>query len=703
MLWSRDMLQPMDPAKRAAELRREIEHANHLYYVLDSPEISDTQWDKLFRELQDLETKHPDLRTPDSPTNRIGAPPLSKFEQHRHLVPMLSLDNSFSEEELRAFDERNKKTLATDNDIEYHTELKFDGASISLTYIDGLLETATTRGDGTVGENVTPNAKTVRGIPLRLLKPLHGLIEVRGEVLMFKESFKEVNEKRAARGEQVLANPRNAASGGLRQLDSKLTAERKLNFFAYGLGAVRLERRGHETADEGHEGSIVEGLPDSQSGLLKYLKELGFAVRADDAAVKGIDKVIAYIDDAKAKRASLPFLIDGTVIKVNKLAEQEELGFSTRGPRWAIAFKYPAEQAFTNLKDILLQVGRVGTITPVADLEPVQVGGVTVTRATLHNWDDIRRKDVRVGDTVIIQRAGDVIPEVVGPVLDKRKGEPPVPEEPTHCPECHTKLVRVPGEVAIKCPNCECPAQIAAKMGHWASRGAMDIEKLGWKTIESFLDLGLLTDIPSIYRLRLRRAELLELDRWGEQSVDNLLQGIEDSKHRSLDRFLFGLGIRFVGDRGAQDMARAFKSLQAFASATYEQLEAIADVGPRTASEISLWLEDENNQKLISDLLSLGVKPEEPEQPVSDVFAGKTFVFTGKLEKFTREDAERMVDRLGGKAAGSVSKNTNYVVAGPGAGSKLAKAEQLGVDVLDEDGFLKMVPKEQRAILGEAK
>jgi len=694
------MLSTMDPAKRAAELRREIERHNYLYYVLDSPEISDTQWDKMFRELQDLETKHPELRTPDSPTLRVGAAPLSKFEQHRHLVPMLSLDNAFGEDELKAFDERIKKALGTTEEIEYHCELKFDGASISLTYVDGLLEIATTRGDGTVGENVTPNAKTVRGVPLRLIKTLHGTIEVRGEVVMFKEAFKEVNEKRAARGEQVLANPRNAASGGLRQLDSKLTAERKLSFFAYGLGAVRLERRGHEATDEGHEGSVVEGLPDSQFGLIKYLRDLGFAVRSDTAAVKGIDKVLKYIQDAQTKRASLPFLIDGIVIKVNKLAEQEELGFSNRGPRWAIAYKYPAEQAFTVLKDVILQVGRVGTITPVADLEPVQVGGVTVTRATLHNWDDIRRKDVRIGDTVIIQRAGDVIPEVVGPVLDKRKGKPKLPEEPTHCPECGTALVRVPGEVAIKCPNRECPAQVAAKLGHWASRGAMDIEKLGWKTIERFLDIGLLTDIPSIYRLKDRRDELIGLERMGEQSVDNLLQGIEDSKHRSLDRFIFGLGIRFVGERGAQDMARAFKSLQAFASATYEQLEAIADVGPRTASEISLWLEDENNQKLISDLLSLGVQPVEPEKPVSDVFAGKTFVFTGKLEKFSREDAEKLVDRLGGKAAGSVSKNTNYVVAGPGAGSKLAKAEQLGVEVLDEDGFLKMVPKGLRASLG---
>ncbi len=697
------MLHLMEPAKRAAELRREIERNNHLYYVLDQPQISDTEWDRMFRELQEIETAHPELRTPDSPTNRVGAKPLSKFEQHRHLVPMLSLDNSFSEAELRSFDERVKKGLGVTGDIEYHAELKFDGGSISLTYIDGLLEVATTRGDGVVGENVTPNAKTVRGIPLRLQKPLPGTIEVRGEVVMFKEHFKWINEKRAARGEQVFANPRSAASGGLRQLDSKLTAERKLNFFAYGLGAVRLERGtrpGSEVStDEGHEGSPIEGLPNTQNGLLQFLKQQGFAVHPDHAVLPGIEDVVKYVEVARSKRASLPFLIDGAVFKVNRLDQQEELGFSNRGPRWAIAFKYPAEQTFTKLNAVLLQVGRTGVVTPVADLEPVQISGVTVTRATLHNWEDIGRKDVRVGDTVIVQRAGDVIPEVVGPVLDKRIGDPPLPVEPTHCPECGAELIRSPGEVAIKCPNRHCPAQVAAKLGHWASRGAMDIEKLGWKTIERFLELGLLTDIPSIYRLKDRRQEMLELDRMGDLSVDNLLQGIEESKHKPLDRFIFGLGIRFIGDRGAQDLAREFKSLQAFREATYEKLEKIPDVGPRTASELSLWLEEEANQKMISELQELGVKPVEPDKPVSDVFEGKTFVFTGSLDKFTREDAERLVDKLGGKAAGSVSKNTSYVVAGPGAGSKLAKAEQLGVHVLDEDAFLEMVPPELSATL----
>jgi len=471
-----------DVASQAEKLRKEIEKYNYEYYVLDQPTISDTEWDKLFRKLQELEEKHPELRTPDSPTNRVGATPLDKFEQHRHLTPMLSLDNAFDEKELRAFDERNKKALGTSDDIEYQVELKFDGASISLTYVDSLLTIATTRGDGSIGENVTPNAKTVRGIPLRLRKEIKGTIEVRGEVVMFKDVFKAYNEKRAKNGEQILANPRNAASGGLRQLDSKLTAERKLSFFGYGLGSVRITlppRVGGVTAKQGmgakgSDDHLVTELPDTQYGLLQLLKTLGFATREDTAVVKGVDKVIAYVEEAAKKRAGLPFLIDGAVIKVNKLDEQQELGFATRGPRWAIAFKYPAEQSFTKLNAVLLQVGRTGAVTPVADLEPVQISGVTITRATLHNWDDIRRKDVRVGDTVIIQRAGDVIPEVVGPVLDKRKGNPPTPEEPTHCPECNTPLVKVPGEVAIKCPNRECPAQVAAKLGHWASRGAMD-------------------------------------------------------------------------------------------------------------------------------------------------------------------------------------------------------------------------------------
>ncbi|HWA81980.1 MAG TPA: NAD-dependent DNA ligase LigA [Fimbriimonadaceae bacterium] len=676
----------MDVAARAAELRKLIEYHNYRYYVLDSPEISDTDWDKLLRELQDIEEAHPALRTPDSPTQRVGAEPVTHFPNHRHLTPMLSLDNAFGDDELRAFCDRITKALG--EEAEYLVELKFDGASISLTYVDSLLKVAATRGDGTTGEEVTGNAKTVRGIPLRLREDLKGTIEVRGEVIMYKKTFEELNKARSARGEQVFANPRNAAAGGLRQLDSRLTAERKLNFWCYGIGTVALE-----ADSDALFGEPVTELAETQSATLARLRDLGFAVNQEARVVKGFAELKAFVDGWETKRPDLPFGIDGIVIKVNGLAQQAKLGFTSRGPRWAIAYKFPAEQAFTRLNAVITQVGRTGTITPVADLEPVFVGGVTVTRATLHNYEDLRRKDVREGDIVIVQRAGDVIPEVVGPVLDRREGNPPIPQEPTHCPECETALVRKEGEVALKCPNKSCPAQVAAKVAHFVSRGAMDIEGLGWKTIVRFLELGLLTDLPSIYRLKDRREEMVNLERMGDQSVDNLLAGIEASKTRPLDRFLFGLGIRFVGDRGAHDLAVFFGSLEAIRHVSYDDLLKVPDIGPRTASEVAEWLEEEENQRLIQELLDLGVSPAEPEKPESNLFAGQTFVFTGSLEKFNRDDAEALVMKLGGKAAGSVSKKTSFVVAGPGAGSKLAKAEELNVPVLTEEEFLEKLPE----------
>ncbi len=668
----------MDPAARAAELRQALEYHNYRYYVLDSPEISDSEWDRMFRELQEIEEAHPELKTIDSPTQRIGAPPIAGFESHRHLQPMLSLDNAFGHDELRDFDRRVKRGLETEEEVEYFAELKFDGASISLTYVDGILAIATTRGDGTTGENVTQNAKTIRGIPLRLQEPLPGRMEVRGEVIMLKDVFAELNRAKAEKGEQLFANPRNAAAGGLRQLDSRLTALRKLSFFSYGTGAVEIGAR---------------RLADTQSGILARLRELGFAARTEPRVVKGVDALVEFIEQVQAMRGGLPFAIDGVVIKVNSLDQQEQLGFTSRGPRWATAYKFAAEQAFTKLNSVFAQVGRTGAVTPVADLEAVFVGGVTVTRATLHNYQELRRKDVRPGDIVIVQRAGDVIPEVVGPVLDKRTEGLPIPETPTECPECQTPLVEKTGEVILRCPNKHCPAQISAKIRHFVHRGAMDIEGLGEKLIDRFLELGLLFDLPSIYKLKNHREQLVDLEKLGNQSIDNLLAAIEVSKTRPLDRFLFGLGIRFVGDRGAKDLAKEFRSLERFRRATQEELMAIADVGPRTATEVEEWLQDPANQGLIDDLLDCGVAPVEPEGPKSDLFAGQTFVFTGKLEKFSRDAAEELVMQMGGKAAGSVSKQTNYVVAGPGAGSKLAKAEQLGVAVLTEDEFLEMLPE----------
>ena len=663
-----------DSAARASELRALLERHIHLYHVLDAPEIGDSEYDALFRELVELEERHPELRTVDSPTQRVGSAPVGAFAQHRHATPMLSLDNAFGREELVAFDERGRGGGGGDGPVAYLAELKFDGLSLSLTYEHGVLTTATTRGDGTTGEIVTSNARTVRGIPLRLPGEVPGLLEVRGEVVMLKHVFDDLNRQRTAAGEQLYVNPRNAAAGSMRQLDSRITASRRLNFFVYATGGG-------------------PRLADTQSGTLAALQTLGFAVREEARTLAGGEQLAAYCDHWANARATLPFGIDGIVAKVEALDDQIELGSTARGPRWAIAYKFPAEQAFTKLNGVLWSVGRTGAVTPVADLEPVFVGGVTVSRATLHNIEDLRRKDVRVGDTVIVQRAGDVIPEVTGPVLDKRPPGAEVPQEPAVCPECATDLMRVEGQVALRCPNRACPAQVSAKLRHFVSRGAMDIEGLGEKQIDRFLELGMLQDVPGIFRLKDRREALVALDRLGEQSVENLLGAIEQCKTRPLDRFLFGLGIRHVGDRGARDLARHFRTLAALRTADYGALLAVPDVGPRTAQEVESFFEDPVNQAMIDELLELGVAPVEAEVPSGDLFAGQTIVFTGKLVRFAREDAETLVMRLGGKASSSVSKATTFVVAGPGAGGKLAKAEQLGVEVLTEDAFLERLPE----------
>jgi len=504
-------------------------------------------------------------------------------------------------------------------------------------------------------------------------------MEVRGEVVMLKAVFNEINRAKAEKGEQLFANPRNAAAGGLRQLDSRLTAARKLNFFAYGVGLVEL--------GEGRR------LASRQSDVLSRLRTLGFSSRDEATVLSGIDAVIDFVEAVHVMRPSLPFGIDGVVLKVNSLDEQETLGFTARGPRWAIAYKFPAEQAFTKLNRIFAQVGRTGKITPVADLEPVVVGGVTVSRATLHNYEDLARKDVREGDIVIVQRAGDVIPEVVGPVLDKRTEEYPITVEPTCCPECGSPVTRKEGEVALRCSNRSCPAQISAKIRHFVARKMMDIDGLGEKLIDRFLEIGVLTDLPSIYRLRDRREELVGLERLGELSIDNVLAAIEESKTRSLPRFIFALGIPSVGEKGGQDLARELRTLEAVRTADFETLMAIPNIGPLTAREVQEWFEEPENRRIIDELLELGVSPVEGEAPVSDLFLGQTIVFTGKLERFTREDAEAFVAKMGGKSAGSVSKNTSFVVAGPGAGSKLQKAESLGVPVMTEEEFLVKLPE----------
>ncbi|MBS1706034.1 MAG: NAD-dependent DNA ligase LigA [Armatimonadetes bacterium] len=664
----------MNPQDRVEFLRNEVTRHIDLYFAQNAPEISDSEYDRLFQELLDLEKQFPDLVTPDSPTHRIGAPPTKGFESHKHQIPMLSLDNAFSLDELNSFDERLHRALELDGDLEYFLELKYDGLSLSLTYEDSVLKTAATRGDGREGEVVTANAKTVRGIPLRLKHPIPGTFEVRGEVLMYKDVFEKLNAERAERGEQVFANPRNAAAGGMRQLDSRLTAARKLTFMAYSQG-------------------VGESIASSQSDLLQKLRELGFQSSEISSRCGGIQEVLRQIERIQSLRDTLPFGIDGVVVKLNEFALQRQAGMTTRGPRWAIAYKFAAEQAFTRLNSIFSQVGRTGVVTPVADLEPVVVGGVTVTRATLHNYEDLERRNVREGDTVIVQRAGDVIPEVVGAVLEKRPSGSVEPNPPKNCPECDSPLVKDAGGVFLRCPNKACPAQISAKIIHFASRLAMDIEGLGEKQVQRFLELELIRDVASIYSLHLRSKDLIELDRMGEQSVANLLQAIEGSKSRPLDRFLFALGIRFVGDRTARDLARTFRNIGEFRKANYEALIAVPDIGPRTASEIEQWLEDPANQSLIDGLLGAGVAPAEPDSPRGDYFAGQIIVFTGKLERFSRDAAEEMVISLGGKAAGSVSKNTTLVVAGPGAGSKLAKAQELNIPVMDEEQFLGSLPE----------
>lgn len=662
-----------DMAKRVAELREIIERHNRLYYVEDAPEISDAEWDLLFHELKGIEEANPTLVTPDSPTQRIGAAPSEKFVQHRHLVPMLSLDNAFGKDELIAFEARVKRFLGDESDVVFQGELKFDGLSLSLTFVDGVLQTATTRGDGESGENVTPNAKTIRTIPLRLLVSAPGMIEVRGEVLLDRAEFERINKVRESNGEATFANPRNAAAGSVRQLDSKITASRKLSFWAYGLGA---------------SGDLKF---DTQSDIANWMKKAGFQVSDHLEKLEGANECLQYIEKWNANRTKLPFDIDGLVFKVDSIALQERLGFTSRGPRWAIAYKFAAEQATTLLEAITWQVGRTGTVTPVAELQPVQVGGVTISRATLHNLEDLLRKDVRVGDTVVVQRAGDVIPEIVSPVPSSSHEKLAIPKAPIECPVCSTELTQKEGEVALRCLNRKCPAQVAERIVHFVSRTAMDIEGLGEKQVLRFLELGHLNDVADIYTLHLRKQELSELDRMGEQSVANLLEAIEASRKRPLNRFLFALGIRHVGETGAFSLARHFGSIERFKEATFEELLTIDDVGPNTAGEIIEFLQDEESRQIMERLLEQ-VSPEPMIVDVgTGVFVGQTVVLTGKLEKLTREEAEEMVRKQGGKASGSVSKNTSLVVAGPGAGSKLAQAERLGIRVIDEDQFLEMV------------
>ncbi|MBL8049463.1 MAG: NAD-dependent DNA ligase LigA [Chthonomonas sp.] len=641
-------------------LRHEVARHNRLYHENDAPEISDSEFDALFRELKALEAAHPEV----APTTAVGGAVKRGLPEHRHRAPMLSLDNAFSPEELSTWDERNRRSLGVD-EVQYSAELKYDGMSLSLIYEGGQLVTAATRGDGATGELVTENAKTVAGIPHTI--PLAGSLEVRGEVLMSKATFTRLNAARAESGQQLFVNPRNAAAGAMRQLDPRLVAERHLEFFAYGQG----------------DG---EPIAPTQTESLARLAEFGFARPEIGTCVGSLETVLAFVERVQGERANLPFGIDGVVVKVNSREQQARLGGTARGPRWAMAYKFPAEQAFTLLREIGLQVGRTGVVTPVAELEPVFVGGVMVSRATLHNFDDLKLRNVRAGDKVIVQRAGDVIPEVVGAVLSERDPAAPEPQPPTNCPECGTELTQT--GVFLRCPNAGCPAQTTGALIHFASRGALDIEGLGEKLVVRLVNEELLGDLASVFELATHRERLQNMDGLGALSVGKVLDNIEARRTPPLPKFLYGLGIRQVGERTSLDLARAFGTLDGLTLATEQELLAVPDIGPITAREIAQWFSSDDNKVLLARFQSLGVSPLAEAKPEGGQFTGMTFVFTGSLERMTRDEAEAMVIARGGKAAGSVSAKTSVVVAGPGAGSKLAKAEQLGLRIQTEEEFL---------------
>ena len=670
---------PESPARRAAFLRAEIERHNHAYYVLDAPTIPDAEYDQLFRELQDIEAQHPELRVDDSPTQRVGGKPLAEFKPVTHAVPMLSLNNAFSPEEAAAFDRRCREGLDKER-IDYACEPKFDGLAITLRYEQGMFVQGATRGDGYTGEDVTQNLRTVRNIPLRL----HGsdvpaMLEVRGEVLMLRRDFERLNERQRSRGEKEFANPRNAAAGSLRQLDPKVTAQRPLRFFAYGVADV-------------HALGAVSPVLTLHSAMMDRLIGWGFPVAAERAVVQGAVGLASYYERIGAARRTLSYDIDGVVYKVNRIADQEILGFVSRAPRFAIAHKFPAEEALTTVEAIEVQVGRTGAITPVARLKPVFVGGVTVTNATLHNEDEVRRKDVRVGDTVIVRRAGDVIPEVVAVVPEKR---PTVAAEfvmPKSCPVCGSAIEKPADEAIARCTGgLFCPAQRKQALLHFASRRAMDIEGLGERLVDQLIDNAIVKTPADLYKLGL--LALANLERMAEKSAGNLLAAIDKSRQTTLARFIFALGIRNVGEATAKDLARHFGALDNLLEADIESLQRVPDVGPVVAASILNFFAEPHNREVIEQMRAAGVHWPEgaPSAPLTLALTGKTFVLTGTLPSLTREDAKALIEAQGGKVAGSVSKKTDFVVAGAEAGSKLTKAQELGVTILDEDQFKELL------------
>ncbi|SNV61982.1 DNA ligase [Mammaliicoccus stepanovicii] len=658
-----------------AELKSRVEELHHLlhrynreYHVLDNPTVPDSEYDKLLHELISIEEEHPELKTADSPTVRVGGPPLSQFEKVNHDTPMLSLGNAFNNEDLRKFDQRIKDKVGK---VHYTCELKIDGLAVSLKYENGRFVQGLTRGDGTTGENITENLKTIHAIPLTIKEPLS--IEVRGEAYMPRKSFIALNEQKEKNNEQLFANPRNAAAGSLRQLDSKLTAKRKLDIFLYSVN------------------DLTEIEAKSQSEALNNLDDLGFKTNKERETFDDIEGVIKFIEKWTEKRNNLPYDIDGIVIKVDDLDQQQELGFTQKSPRWAIAYKFPAEEVLTTLKDIELSIGRTGVVTPTAILEPVKVAGTTVSRASLHNEDLIHEKDIRIGDKVIIKKAGDIIPEVVRSISEDRSESSKVYHMPTHCPSCEHELVRIEGEVALRCINPKCPAQLVEGMIHFVSRQAMNIDGLGEKIIEQLYQHKKIKDVADLYYLT--ESDLLPLERMGEKKVDNLLKAIEASKSKSLEHLLFGLGVRHLGTKASRVISEYYETIDNLFEATIEDLTLIADVGHKMAQSLVTYMENEDIKVLINKLKEKnvnmtykGVKQSEIQGHPS--FSGKTFVLTGKMTEMTRPEATQIIQSLGASVTSSVTKKTDVVIAGEDAGSKLKKAEQLNIEVWTEQDWL---------------
>ncbi len=668
--------------KEIERLRKEIERHNYLYYVKNSPEISDYEYDMLYKRLEKLERENPEFVTPYSPTQRVGSDLTKEFKPVVHKVPMLSLANTYNRGELYAFDKRVREALGEEK-IEYVTELKIDGLSVELYYENGLLHTASTRGDGVTGEDITPNVKTIRSVPLKVdyenVKE-YDLSEfyVRGEVFMSKKEFERINKERAERGEKLFANPRNSAAGTLKLQDPRIVASRKLDIFVYYLLS---EKEKFET----------------QFGNLKLLETLGFKVNPHYKLCEGIDEVLDYCAYWEERRNDLDYEIDGVVIKVNSIAQQEKLGAVAKSPRWAVSYKFKAVQAETRINKIVWQVGRTGVVTPVAELEPVFLMGSTISRATLHNYDEIKRKDIREKDYVLIEKGGDVIPKVVKVLTEKRPADSRPTEPPKVCPVCSAPLYFPEDEVAIYCENPECPAQIKGSIEHFASRGAMDIEGLGEAIISLFVDLGFLKNYADIYELKNRAAEIETIEGFGAKSVDNLLRSIEESKKRPFEKVLYALGIRYVGDGTAKLLARAFGNIDALMNASEEELTQVENVGPNIAQSVKRFFENEKNKEIVERLRRYGLQFErKADAEGKNILDGKTFVLTGTLPSLTRDEAKALIEKYGGKTSSSVSKKTDYVLAGEKAGSKLTKAKELGVKIISEDEFLAMLGEEKR-------